>query len=188
MRGTSCPGKGLWQECNVELVKYHYLFFFGKVYKVKRVITGIILFGYIFIGFFDALLHDQKTYSSIMGMDIKRVYLYTFLLLVIGCWLLYHKWFTGIGFLSLASFSSYFFEFHFLHNYVASILIYIGIVLDIVIRRKQKWLFPFIIIGIIQGISFQTGWFRYYMVGCMEFLALCTGSVFIVRNMGGQEP
>jgi len=150
---------------------------------MKRIITGVLLFGFIFTGFIDALLHDQKTYSSIMGMDIQRVYLYTFFLLVMGCWLLYHKWFVGIGFLTLAAFSSYFFEFHFLHNYVASILVYIGIVLDIIIRKKIKWLGPFIVIGIVQGIAFQTPWLGYSLVGSMEFLALCTGSIFVVKTM-----
>jgi len=149
---------------------------------MKRIITAFLLFGFIFTGFIDAILHDQKTYSSIMGMDIHRVYLYTFFLLVIGCWLLYNKWFVGIGFLTLATFSSYFFEFHFLHNYVASIMIYIGIVFDIVIRKKFKWLVPLIVIGIVQGIAFQTGWIDYFMVGGMEFLSLCIGSVFVVRE------
>jgi len=151
--------------------------------KIKNIITGILLFGFILTGFIDALLHNQKSYSSIMGMDINRVYFYTFLLLVIGCWLLYNKWFVGIGFLALAAFSSYFFEFHFLHNYVASILIYIGIVLDIILRKKKKWLIPFIFIGIIQGIAFQTTWLSYYMVGGMEFLSLCIGSVFVIREL-----
>ncbi|ULQ59422.1 hypothetical protein K7I13_13210 [Brucepastera parasyntrophica] len=150
---------------------------------VKKIITSILLFGFIITGFIDGILHDQRTYSSIMGMDINRVYFYTFLLLVIGCWLLYNKWFVGIGFLALATFSSYFFEFHFLHNYVASILIYIGIIVDIIIRQKKKWLIPLIIIGIIQGIVFQTAWLGYFMVGSMEFLALCIGSIFIVKNI-----
>jgi len=149
----------------------------------KKIITGILLFGYIVAAFIDGILHNQRTFSSIMGMDINRVYFYTFLLFAVGCWLLYNKWFVGIGFLALAAFNSYFFEFHFLHNYFASVLIYIGIVLDIITRRKKKWLIPLIVIGIIQGIAFQTGWIGYFMVGGMEFLALCTGSVFVVKNM-----
>ena len=153
-------------------------------HTIKKIVTGILLFGFIVTGFLDALLHGKTTYSSIMGMDINRVYFYTLFLLIIGCWLLYHKWFVGIGFLALASFSSYFTEFILLHNYFASILIYIGIVIDIIIRQKKKWLIPLFIFGIIQGIAFQTAWLSNYMVGCMEFLALCTGSIFIVKTQG----
>jgi len=123
-----------------------------------------------------------------MGMDINRVYFYTFLLLIIGCWLLYHKWFVGIGFITLAAFSSYFFEYHFLHNYFASILIYIGIIFDIVIRRKIKWLIPFFIIGIVQGLAFQTSLLSYYLVGSMEFSSLCIGTIFILRHMKNNTP
>jgi hypothetical protein len=47
-----------------------------KEYTVKKTVTGILLFGYIVTGLLDALLHDQRTYSSIMGMDINRVYFY----------------------------------------------------------------------------------------------------------------
>jgi hypothetical protein len=54
----------------------------------RKIATGILLFGYIVTGFLDILLHGKTTYSSIMGMDINRVYFYTFFLLVIGCWLL----------------------------------------------------------------------------------------------------
>ena len=118
-----------------------------------------------------------------MGMDINRVYFYTFFLLVIGCWLLYNKWFVGIGFLALATFSSYFTEYILVHNYFASVLIYIGIIVDIIVRSKKKWLIPLIIIGIIQGIAFQTTWFGKYLVGIMEFLALCVGSTLIVRTI-----
>jgi hypothetical protein len=118
-----------------------------------------------------------------MGMDINRVYFYTFFLLVIGCWLLYNKWFVGIGFLALATFSSYFIEFIIIHNYFASILIYIGIIIDIIIRQKKKWLVPLIIVGIMQGIAFQTTWLSHYMVGGMEFLALSIGSIFIVKTI-----
>ena len=150
---------------------------------MKRITTGLLLFGFIVTGFLDALLNGKMTYSSIMGMDIKRVYFYTFFLLVIGCWLLYNKWFAGIGFLALATFSSYFTEYIFVHNYFASVLIYIGIIIDIIVRQKKKWLIPLIIIGIIQGAAFLARWSSYYVVGCMEFLALCTGSVLIVKNI-----
>ncbi|MDR0322409.1 MAG: hypothetical protein LBI28_12985 [Treponema sp.] len=150
---------------------------------IKKIVTGILLFGFIITGFLDILLHGQATYSSIMGMDINRVYFYTFFLLIIGCWLLYNKWFAGIGFLALATFSSYFVEFIIIHNYFASILIYIGIIVDIITRQKMKWLIPLIIVGIIQGIAFQTNWLGYYSVGIMEFSALCIGSIFVVRNI-----
>jgi hypothetical protein len=152
-------------------------------YTIKKIVTGILLFGYIVTGFLDLLSHGKTTYSSIMGMDINRVYFYTFFLLVIGCWLLYHKWFVGIGFFFFFSFSSYFIEFIIIHNYFASILIFIGIIIDIIIRQKKKWLVPLIIVGIMQGIAFQTTWLGHYMVGSMEFLALCIGSVFIVRTI-----
>jgi hypothetical protein len=148
-----------------------------------KTITSILLFGFIVTGFLDLLLHGKTTYSSIMGMDINRLYFYTFFLLIIGCWLLYNKWFVGIGFLALATFSSYFIEFIIIHNYFASVLIYIGIIIDIIIKQKMKWLFLLIIVGVIQGIAFQTAWLSHYLVGCMEFLALCIGSVFIVRTM-----
>jgi hypothetical protein len=154
-----------------------------KNYTAKKIITGILLFGYTVTGFLDALLHGKASYSSIMGMDINRVYFYTFFLLVIGCWLLYNKWFVGIGFLALATFSSYFTEFIIIHNNFASILIYIGIIIDIIIRQKKKWLIPLIIVGIIQGIAFQTTWLNHYFVGSMEFLALCIGSIFIVKDI-----
>jgi len=154
-----------------------------KGYTIKKILTVILLFGYIVTTFIDALLHGKTTYSSIMGMDINRVYFYTFFLLVMGCWLLYNKWFVGIGFLSLAAFSSYFTEFIIVHNYFASILIYVGIIIDIIIRQKMKWLVPLIIVGIIQGIAFQTVWLNNYMVGSMEFLALCIGSIFIVKTI-----
>ena len=154
-----------------------------KKYNLKQIITGILLFGYTATGFIDTLVHSQKTYSSIMGMDINRVYFYTFLLLVIGCWLLYHKWLVGIGFLALAAFNSYFIEFIYIHNYFASILIYIGIIIDIVTRKKQKWLIPLIIVGIIQSVAFLGPWLSFYMVGFMEFSALCIGSVFVLKTM-----
>ena len=152
-------------------------------YPIKKIVTGILLFGFIVSGFFDALLQGQKTYSSIMGMDINRVYFYTFFLLVIGCWLLYNKWFVGIGFLALATFNNYFIEYLVIHNYFASVLIYIGIVIDIIIRRKKKWLVPLFIVGIIQGLAFQTAWLGYYIVGGMEFSALCIGTVFIINDI-----
>jgi len=155
-----------------------------KKFNIKKIVTFILLFGFIITGFIDALLHGKRTFSSIMGMDIDRVYAYTFILLINGCWLLYNKWFVGIGFLALAAFSSYFTEFIILHNYFASIIIYIGIVTDIVIRHKIKWLIPLIVVGIIQGFAFQNSWLSaHYFVGIMEFLALCIGSIFIVRNI-----
>ena len=150
---------------------------------MRKIITGILLFGYIVTGFLDLLLNGKTTYSSIMGMDINRVYFYTFFLLVIGCWLLYNKWFVGIGFLALAAFSSYFTEYILVHNYFASVLIYIGIAIDIIVRLKKKWLIPLIIVGMIQGLAFQTTWFGNYIVGIMEFIALCVGSTFIVKTI-----
>jgi len=151
--------------------------------SINKIVTAVLLFSFIITGFIDLLMQGKTTYSSIMGMDVERVYFYTFFLLVIGSWLLYHKWFSGIGFITLATFSSYFAEFIILHNYFASIAIYIGIIIDLIIRKKSKWLIPLSVIGIIQGIAFYTGWFGNYMVGSMEFLALCTGSVFIIKLM-----
>jgi hypothetical protein len=148
---------------------------------IKMIVTYILLLALTLAGLIDALLHNKLSYSSIMGMNISRVYFYTFLLLVIGCWLLYNKWFVGIGFLSLSAFNSYFIELVFLHNYVASILVYIGIIFDIIIRRKFQWLIPLIICGILQSIAFQTTWLGNYMVLGMEFLALCIGTLFIIR-------
>jgi hypothetical protein len=156
---------------------------FRSKYMLKKIITSILLSGFIITGFVDGLLHDKLSYSSTMGMDINSVYFYTFFLLVIGCWLLYNKWFVGIGFLTLASFSFYFTELAFVHNYVASILIYIGIILDIIIRRKYKWLIPLVICGIIQSIAVQTIWLSDFMVLGMEFLALIIGSIFIVGSV-----
>jgi hypothetical protein len=150
---------------------------------IKKIFTYILLFGYSITGFFDCLLHGKTSFSSIMGMDINRVYFYTFFLFIIGCWLLYNKWFTGIGFLALASFSSYFIEYIAIHNYFASILVYIGIVIDIIIRKEIKWLIPLIVVGIIQGVAVQTALLGNYFVGGMEFLALCIGSVFVVNNI-----
>jgi hypothetical protein len=147
----------------------------------KRIITGILLFSFTILGLLDAILKGQKTYSSVMGLDINRVSFYTFFLLIIGCWLLYNKWFVGIGFLALAVFNNYFIEYVFIHNYIASILIYIGIIIDIIIRYKFKWLIPLAIVGIIQGIAFQTTFLSYYFVGLMEFIALCIGSIFIIK-------
>jgi hypothetical protein len=152
-------------------------------YIMKKIMTGILLFGYTLTGFIDALLHDKRSYSSIMGMDINKVFFYTFLLFLIGSWLLYNKWFVGIGFLALAAFNSYFTEFHFVHNYVASILVYIGIMFDIIIKQKYKWLVPLVICGILQGIAFQTTWLGDFMVLSMEFSALCIGSIFLVRTI-----
>ena len=154
-----------------------------KKYPINKLITGLLLFGFIITGFSDLLLHCKTSYSSIMGMNTDRVYFYTFFLLIIGCWLLYNKWFVGIGFICLATFSSYFTEYISIHNYFASIAIYIGVIIDVIIRKKRKWLIPLIIVGILQGIAFQTGWFNYYMVGFMEFLGLCIGSIFIIRTI-----
>lgn len=151
--------------------------------SINKLVLGFLLFGFIITGFLDLLLNCRTSYSSIMGMDTNRVYFYTFFLLVLGCWLLYNKWFVGIGFISLATFSSYFTEYIILHNYFASVAIYIGIIVDIIIRKRKRWLVPLVFIGILQGIAFQTGWFDYYMVGSMEFLALCVGSVFILRTI-----
>ena len=74
-------------------------------YSIIKLVTGLLLFGFVITGFLDLLVNRQSSYSSIMGMDTNRVYFYTFFLLVIGCWLLYNKWFVGIGFISLAKFS-----------------------------------------------------------------------------------
>lgn len=150
---------------------------------LKKIITGVLLSGFIIIGFVDLLLQGQASYSSIMGMDIERVYFYSFYLLALGSWLLYHKWVVGIGFLSVAAFSSYFIELIYIHNYFASIAVYIGIVIDIVVRRKPKWLIPLIIVGVIQGFAFQTRLLPFFVVGSMECLALCIGSVFVVKNI-----
>ncbi|MDR2900272.1 MAG: hypothetical protein LBV20_01960, partial [Treponema sp.] len=123
---------------------------------IRKIITGVLVFGYIIVGLIDLLMQGQGSYSSIMGMDIQRVIFYTFFMLTIGCWLLYHKWFVGIGFLSLAAFNSYFIEYLYIHNYFASVIIYLGMVVDILVRRKPKWLIPLVIVGIIQGVVFQT--------------------------------
>lgn len=155
----------------------------SKKYSLNKWVVGILLYGFTITGLVDLLMNGMYSYSSIMGMDESRVYFYTFFLLIIGCWLLYNKWFVGIGFITLATFSSYFVEFNYLHNYFASVAIYIGIVIDILIRRKVKWLIPLVVAGILQGVAFQTGWFNYYMVGCVEFLSLCVGSVFIIKNI-----
>jgi len=154
-----------------------------RTYSIKKLITGLLLFVFIITGFLDLLVHSKTSYSSIMGMNTSRVYFYTFFLLVIGCWLLYNKWFVGIGFICLATFSSYFTEYISIHNYFASIAVYIGVIIDIIIRKKRKWLVPLIIIGVLQGIAFQTDWFGYYMVGFMEFLGLCIGSIFIIKTI-----
>ncbi len=154
-----------------------------KKYSINKLVTGLLLFGFVVTGFLDLLVNRQSSYSSIMGMDTSRVYFYTIFLLVIGCWLLYKKWFVGIGFISLATFSSYFTEYISIHNYFASIAIYIGIIIDITTRKKMNWLVPLIIIGILQGIAFQTGWLGYHMVGVMEFSALCVGSAFIIKTI-----
>ena len=79
--------------------------------KIRKLITAVLLFTFIIIGCIDALLHNEVSYSSIMGRDINRVYFYTFFLLIIGCWLLYNRFLVGIGFITLATFSSYFLEY-----------------------------------------------------------------------------
>ena len=155
----------------------------SKKYSIKKLATGLLLFGFVVTGFLDLLVNKQSSYSSIMGMDTIRVYFYTFFLLVIGCWLLFNKWFVGIGFISLATFSSYFTEYISIHNYFASVAIYIGVIIDIITRKKKKWLVPLVVVGILQGIAFQTGLFGYFMVGIMEFLALCIGSTFIIKTI-----
>jgi len=155
----------------------------SRTFSTNKLVTGLLLFVFIITGFLDLLLHSQPSYSSIMGMNTIRVYFYTFYLLVIGCWLLYNKWFVGIGFISLATFSSYFTEYISIHNYFASVAIYLGIIIDIITRKKEKWLIPLIVIGVLQGITFQTGWLGFYMVGIMEFLCLCVGSAFIIKTI-----
>jgi hypothetical protein len=150
---------------------------------IRKIISAVLLFGFIIIGFVDLLLQGQASYSSIMGMDIQRVYFYSFYLLILGCWLLYHKWIVGIGFISVAAFSSYFIELIYIHNYFASISVYIGILIDIITRRKPKWLIPLIVVGVIQGFAFQTRLLPFFVVGSMECAALCIGSVFVVKNM-----
>ncbi|GGD21299.1 hypothetical protein [Hyunsoonleella pacifica] len=155
----------------------------NKKNSTNKLIIGLLLFVFIITGFSDLLLHNKTSYSSIMAMNTTRLYFYTFFLLIIGCWLLYKKWFVGIGFICLATFSSYFTEYISIHNYFASIAVYIGIIIDVVIQKKKKWLIPLIIVGILQGIAFQTGWFDYYMVGFMEFIGLCLGSIFVIKTI-----
>jgi hypothetical protein len=150
---------------------------------IRKIITAVLLYGFIIIGFVDLLMQGKASYSSIMGMDIQRVYFYSFYLLAMGSWLLYHKWFVGIGFISVAAFSSYFEELIYIHNYFASIAVYIGILIDIVVRRKPKWLIPLLIVGVIQGFAFQTRLLPFFVVGSMECLALCVGSVFVVKHI-----
>lgn len=70
-----------------------------------------------------------------------------------------------------------------IHNYFASVAIYIGIIMDVITRKKRKWLIPLIFVGILQSITFQSGWFGFYMVGIMEFLGLSIGSVFIIKTI-----
>jgi hypothetical protein len=154
----------------------------GKL--VRKIVTAILLAGFIITGYIDLLIHDQKTYSSIMAMNIERVYFYTFYLLIIGCWLLYQRWIVGIGFLVLAPFSAYFEELVYIHNYFASIAINVGIIIDILLKRKPKWFIPLLIAGIIQGTAFLSNTeIGFYIVGSMECLALCIGSVFVVKYM-----
>jgi hypothetical protein len=151
----------------------------------KKIITAVLLYGFIVIGFVDLLMQGQASYSSIMGLDIHRVYFYSFYLLILGSWLLYHKWIVGIGFISVAAFSSYFIELLYIHNYFASIAVYIGILIDIISRRKPKWLIPLIVVGVIQGFAFTTRLLPFFVVGSMECAALCIGSVFVVKKFDG---
>lgn len=151
--------------------------------RIKKFVTSFLLASFILIGLLDAISQGKMTYSSIMGMDVQRVYFYTFFLLVIGCWLLYNKYLSGIGFITLATFSSYFFEYTLLHNYFASIAVYICLILDIIINKKYLWILPFLAFGIFQGFAFQIPQLSKYYVGSMEFLSLCLGSVFIVKNI-----
>jgi hypothetical protein len=146
-----------------------------------KIVTGVLMFSYIIIGFIDLMMNNKPTYSTVMGMDIDRVYFYSFFLLTIGCWLLYHKWFVGIGFILLGTFNSYFPEFLDIHNYFASIAIYVVAIIDFVIRKKVKWLIPLVILGIIQGLAFHFGWFDIYLTGAMEFAALFLGTIYIVK-------
>lgn len=154
-----------------------------KVIIIKKIITGVLLFGFIAAGLIDGLMNNKSTYSSIMGMNVSRLYFYSFTLFILGCWLLYNKWFVGIGFLSLAAFSVYFPEYKIIHNYFASILVYIGILADMLVRREFKWLIPLLAVGVAQGIAFQYINLGRYFVGGMEFLALSIGSVFILKNI-----
>lgn len=150
---------------------------------MRKIITGILLYGFIIIGMIDGLKHNQPSYSSIMGMNIKRVYFYTFYLLITGCWLLYNKFIVGIGFITLATFNSYFLEYVLLHNYFASIMIYVGLVIDILVSRKYLWIIPFAVLGLIQATAFLSPSINHYIVGLMEFLSLCIGSAFIVKQI-----
>lgn len=152
-------------------------------YSIKKLVTGILLFSFIIIGYVDVQMNHQTTYSMIMSLDIDRVFFYTFFMLVIGCWLLYNKWLSGIGFLSLAAFNNYFPEYVLVHNYFASVIIYVVIVLDIIIRKKYKWLIPLAAAGIIQGLAFQFMWFNNHMVGVMELTGFCLGSAFIIKHI-----
>ncbi|PLW92161.1 MAG: hypothetical protein C0592_12235 [Marinilabiliales bacterium] len=149
----------------------------------RKIITGILMYGFTVVGFTDILMHNSGTYSTTMAMDIDRVYFYTFFLLVLGSWLLYHRWYAGIGFICLAAFSHYFEEYRDLHNYFASITVYIGIVLDFLLRKKLKYLIPLIIIGAVQGAAFYYRWYGLQLVGAMEFLALSVGTVFIIKEV-----
>jgi hypothetical protein len=154
-----------------------------KEISIKKIVTSILLFTFIIIGGVDAFLHNQTSYSSIMGFDLDRVYFYTFFLLIIGCWLLYNKFLVGIGFIALAAFNPYFIELLFLHNYFASIIIYIGLFLDIICRKKPLWLIPFIALSLIQGLAWKNLHFFNYVVGSMELTSFCLGSIFVVKNI-----
>jgi len=152
-----------------------------KKYSINKIVIGVLLFSFIIIGFADLLRNGQTTYSMIMSLDINRVYFYTFYMLAIGCWLLYNQWFSGIGFIALAAFNNYFPEYVLIHNYFASVIIYVAIVLDILLRKKYKWLIALAAAGIIQGLAFEFEWLNNYMVGIMELVGFCLGSVFIIK-------
>jgi hypothetical protein len=153
------------------------------IVKIRKYVSAVLLVSFIIVGLVDALSQGKTTYSSIMGMDIDRVYFYTFFLLVIGCWLLYHKYLVGVGFIALASFSAYFLEYVSLHNYFASIVIYVGLFLDIILKKKYAWLILFLALGIVQGVAFQFINYSNYIVGSMEFLSLCAGTLFIAKTV-----
>jgi hypothetical protein len=150
---------------------------------IRKVITGFLLFAFIGIGMVDSILHGKMTFSSTMAMDINRVFFYSIYLLFLGSWLLYNGFIVGIGFLALAAFNSYFEEYTLLHNYFASILIYIGLFFDLLREKKGLLILLFICIGSIQGVAFQTAGISKYIVGGMELLSLCLGSFFIINNI-----
>ena len=46
--------------------------------SINKIVTAVLLFSFIITGFIDLLMQGKTTYSSIMGMDVERVYFYTF--------------------------------------------------------------------------------------------------------------